>query len=415
MLDDPEDPLSSIFLSELSDDRAREEGRARDDDDLLSDLMDEPQDAAFDGYDDDADVDRLPPSLSRAARTGSRGRRVPVAIAAGMGGLAVLAVSAVIGINVIAGNGGESAPPPVIRADAADVKVRPDEEAQTAEPDIIERARIDETAPLVMPDTVSLQGESERVEEVPAEGAAADATEGLISRRVRTVVVRPDGTIVRAGEVDASAATARVRQEEPEQRIARVEPQRPAQAEPAFPTREVAEPEPQAAPAPPAEERFAFAPADGSADVDAAVAQDAQPIEDAFGPVEGPAPDAAIPRPRPNPPPRRTASAGPVDLAAQRQEVTRTAQPAPVQTANAAWGVQVSSQRSRSEAERAFRGLQERYPSILGSRQPMIIAADLGDRGRFYRVRLGAPSRGEAASLCQRLKSAGADCFISRN
>ena len=94
------------------------------------------------------------------------------------------------------------------------------------------------------------------------------------------------------------------------------------------------------------------------------------------------------------------------------------AAPAPVQSApvqNAPWSVQVSSQRSRADAQTAFRGLQERYGSILGNVTPLIVAADVPGRGRFYRVRVPAASQREAATLCQRLKSAGADCFVGRN
>ena len=44
-----------------------------------------------------------------------------------------------------------------------------------------------------------------------------------------------------------------------------------------------------------------------------------------------------------------------------------------------------------------------------------ILQANVAGRGVFYRVRICANSRAEAANLCQRLKSAGADCFIGRN
>jgi hypothetical protein len=77
--------------------------------------------------------------------------------------------------------------------------------------------------------------------------------------------------------------------------------------------------------------------------------------------------------------------------------------------------VQLASQRSQSDARQSFRNLQQRYPSVLGGVEPMIVRADLGDRGVFWRVRVGAASRGEAAALCRRLQAAGADCFIGRN
>jgi len=81
----------------------------------------------------------------------------------------------------------------------------------------------------------------------------------------------------------------------------------------------------------------------------------------------------------------------------------------------APWGVQLASRRSRSAAERSFGNLQAQYPRILRGLTPMITRADVGSRGTFYRVRIPAQSRGEAAAFCQRLKAAGADCFIDRN
>ncbi|MEW5422885.1 SPOR domain-containing protein [Amorphus sp. 3PC139-8] len=83
--------------------------------------------------------------------------------------------------------------------------------------------------------------------------------------------------------------------------------------------------------------------------------------------------------------------------------------------ASAPWSVQVSSQRSQDQAEAAYRQLQQRFPSILGSRSPDIQVADLGSRGTFYRVRLPAQSRDAANQLCSELKAAGGDCFIGRN
>ncbi|MEM9224063.1 MAG: SPOR domain-containing protein, partial [Pseudomonadota bacterium] len=124
---------------------------------------------------------------------------------------------------------------------------------------------------------------------------------------------------------------------------------------------------------------------------------------------------AAIPRRRPNPPPRRAAST--TNPSATRS--VAAAQPAAAApTATAApsgWGVQVSSQRSEADARKSYADLQARYPSLLSGVSPMIYPANVPGKGRFYRVRLAANSRGDAAALCQRLKSAGADCFIGRN
>jgi len=52
---------------------------------------------------------------------------------------------------------------------------------------------------------------------------------------------------------------------------------------------------------------------------------------------------------------------------------------------------------------------------VLGDVQPVIQKADLGDRGTYYRVRLGPYQQQAAARLCSNLKSAGGDCFVRRN
>lgn len=76
--------------------------------------------------------------------------------------------------------------------------------------------------------------------------------------------------------------------------------------------------------------------------------------------------------------------------------------------------VQVTSQRSAAAASDAYAGLQRRYPSVLGNRNAVIVSADLGDRGVFYRARIPTGSRQEAISLCESLKGAGGDCFVRR-
>lgn len=77
--------------------------------------------------------------------------------------------------------------------------------------------------------------------------------------------------------------------------------------------------------------------------------------------------------------------------------------------------VQVASRRSESAARQSFAALQQRFPGILGGRQPLITQAVVGDRGTFWRVNVPAESRSAAAQLCTELKSAGGDCFIRRN
>jgi hypothetical protein len=98
---------------------------------------------------------------------------------------------------------------------------------------------------------------------------------------------------------------------------------------------------------------------------------------------------------------------------------TRVATNTPAQTAPSSGGgylVQVSSQKNEAEAQASYRVLQGKYPSVLGSRSPVIKRADLGDKGVYYRAMVGPfGSREEALQLCGNLETAGGKCVVQRN
>ena len=78
--------------------------------------------------------------------------------------------------------------------------------------------------------------------------------------------------------------------------------------------------------------------------------------------------------------------------------------------------VQVTSERSESGAQAAFRALQAKYPNQLRGRQATIRRADLGAGGIYYRALVGPFASAEkAAKLCSGLKAAGGDCIILKN
>jgi SPOR domain len=80
------------------------------------------------------------------------------------------------------------------------------------------------------------------------------------------------------------------------------------------------------------------------------------------------------------------------------------------------YAVQVTSERSESGAQAAFRVLQAKYPIQLRGRHPIIRRADLGAEGTYYRALVGPlRSAEEAKRLCSGLKAAGADCIIQKN
>lgn len=109
----------------------------------------------------------------------------------------------------------------------------------------------------------------------------------------------------------------------------------------------------------------------------------------------------------------------PLSLSSQTADTrTRMASTHPAQPAPGGGGylVQVSSQRNEADAQASFRVLQGKFPSLLGSRTPVIRRADLGAKGVYYRAMVGPfASSGEASRLCGSLKSAGGQCVVQRN
>jgi hypothetical protein len=123
------------------------------------------------------------------------------------------------------------------------------------------------------------------------------------------------------------------------------------------------------------------------------------------------------------------ARGGPLQL--DPQQLTEPAAPAPgapltptaprVASAPATGGsggyvVQVSSQKSESEAQASFHAMQAKYPSAFNGRSPIIRRADLGAKGVFYRALVGPfASSGDAGHFCSSLKAAGGQCIVQKN
>jgi cell division protein FtsN len=77
--------------------------------------------------------------------------------------------------------------------------------------------------------------------------------------------------------------------------------------------------------------------------------------------------------------------------------------------------VQVSSQRSETDAQTSYRSLQTKFPDVLGQRSPVIKRADLGEKGIYYRAMVGPfGTPDEAVQLCNNLKTAGGQCVVQK-
>src|SRR5262245_43677916 len=146
-------------------------------------------------------------------------------------------------------------------------------------------------------------------------------------------------------------------------------------------------------------------------------------------PVGAP-PPAAPSAAAPAAPKAAARSSGPISLdpqgggepasatAGRTQTAAAPSRPAPDATSSASGGfvVQLSSQKSESEALSSFRSLQAKFPNELGGRQPIIRRADLGSKGVFYRTVVGPfASAHEASQFCSNFKAAGGQCVVPNN
>ena len=213
----------------------------------------------------------------------------------------------------------------------------------------------------------------------PAENAPAEEVATVTPRKVRTMVVRPDGTLV------------------PREDPAPVAEAAPAQQNAVTSVLE--------------------APAVGTPSIDGATALSAEAEDDGIV-VETPQTVAVVPTPRVEPgqaPQRQAAAPQPQQQAAPAPTpASASTAAAPAGQAAGGWSMQIASQPTAEGAQAAYQDLARRYGSVLQGRGVDIVRADIEGRGTYYRVRIPASSRDEAIQLCTRYKAAGGSCFVSR-
>ncbi len=317
-----------------------------------------------------------------------------------------------------------SGPPPVISGLQEPLKVYPEESQKAGDNQSAKLIydRVDGTSE-AGPDRLVVSQSPQPAELPPAPAGAengADLVPGA-PKRVRTLVVRPDGTIISDG--DQAAATIAPPAATPSAvDSSRIVPSAPAVADSNAGQTDGAFTAPE-----PAVGVQAALPA---AEVPAAPAIVAQPEAPETVQPAAPVP-GVLPRKKPAAPARVAAvpatqaapaaaqpSDGPLNLA-QPTAASAPVTPSPAISSSGSipsgtYIVQVTSQRTADAASDAYSSMQQRFPNVLGSRNAVIMAADLGDRGVFYRARIPTASRQEADSLCQSLQAAGGDCFVRR-
>jgi hypothetical protein len=339
------------------------------------------EDYADDDYDDEAD----PP------------RRGGTVVVVALLGLAVLGTAGALGYRAIIGGSVIPGLPPIIKPIDGPIKVKPDQQAQGANPSQANSAR----------------GTGEQVVTNQEQPVDVQAT-NQVPRMIKTIPVLPSGS------PDPGVAGG-----QPPANVAQVPVAAPGYAEPVPPAQPFRADRAAASQAP-------------------AVNRQIPTPTTRSGPAPGSAPTASVTRPKPQTKPVRTATpdsqsaGGPLSLVPPQEGATPQAPPpravhtaannpaAPVALGpsgreEAAHGagtgyVQVSSQRSEAEAQSAYRALQTQFPQQLGSRHAVFRRADLGDKGIYYRALVGPFATAEqASSFCSSLKAAGGSCFMQRD
>jgi cell division septation protein DedD len=104
----------------------------------------------------------------------------------------------------------------------------------------------------------------------------------------------------------------------------------------------------------------------------------------------------------------------PAEQAAEVPAEEPAAEPASEPQRITGWSVQLASATTEDAAWSTWKKMKARH-KVLADKDPVVVRADLGTKGTFYRVRLiGFDNQGDASSACSKLKSKGVKCFISK-
>ncbi len=281
---------------------------------------------------------------------------------------------------------------PVIKADADPVKVKPEDPGgrQVANQDKVtfDENNVGNAANVSQdklisdteePADLDLGSPELALESKSAERLTADTTEsaeqavsGIAPRKVRTVIVKPDGTILTSDSANNG-----------DQQVALAAALESAQQTVTTTAGEAA----------------------------------SQITESTTIAIDGAESSGEISVPEQSPLPKPE----PVELALINQTEPIIAESEPIITesvslpaAKSEWVVQVSSQRSAEAAQASYTNLRSRFGSIFQGRSMAIQRADVEDKGTFYRVRIQTASKVDANDFCTNLKSAGGSCFVTR-
>lgn len=213
--------------------------------------------------------------------------------------------------------------------------------------------------------------------------APADTADSNVSlRKVRTMIVRPDGSLVAREEPETAPAS---------QTAAQLPASGNGKAETAPLNTQPASAD--------ALEKAAETPATSSR----APLPTQRPVEQPVNVVNTVTGAGNV-----RPATQEQASAAAKPATAEASSVATTTAPA------GSYVIQIASLPSQAEAEKSYKNQSGKFGSVIGGRPVEIKSADIPGKGTYYRVRIVAGSKADANSLCDRLKQAGGSCLVTR-
>ncbi|WP_457583072.1 SPOR domain-containing protein [Ensifer canadensis] len=285
--------------------------------------------------------------------------------------------------------------------------------SSTEEPmDVVQRTLTPENLPNDGSDEADALGPSPNADEesarlLPDDGAAVPADQeedkapAVAPRKVRTMIVKPDGTLVAREEPVAEPAT----------EVAGNAPPVPATASGQLAASGT---EGQATATGAGSELRAANQAPADADQVALAAASDATVNAAGG-------QAPLPQTRPTEQAGNTAGAAterantrPAETQATANAATDTQQVSTASVPAGTYFIQVASLPSEAEAQKSYNSLSNKFGSVIGGRGVDIRKAEIAGKGTYYRVRIPAGSREEANALCSRYKGAGGSCLVTK-
>jgi len=77
--------------------------------------------------------------------------------------------------------------------------------------------------------------------------------------------------------------------------------------------------------------------------------------------------------------------------------------------------LQIGSFKSQADADTAWKSFQGKHASLVGSYGPNVVKVDLGEKGTWYRLRMGPfSSKDGAVAACAKLSADGASCIPAK-